>query len=438
MGSEPCLKGRIAILGSGREGLAAFDYITALGTAESLEIITEGRSGRGREAELDQRGLLTVCPFGDADLESFDWLIRSPGVSPYRRSLEAAAKSGVRFSTPSTLWFHAHPDAKTIAITGTKGKSTTAALLAHLLRHLGLRVELAGNIGTPLLACDDSGVDWWVIELSSYQTTDLEARPTLGVLLNLGTDHLDWHGSEARYRYDKLRLADLVEPGGLLANRDDPVLRAGLEGRPAVDWFSPDLVDTVLGREQGFTMPPSLPGRHNRVNVAACLAVLGRLGLDAEKAVEPLDSFEGLPHRLQRLDWAGGVEFIDDSISTAPVALVAALEALRDRTVILLAGGLDRGIDWGPYAREIRQHPPAALITMPNNGSLIAAALEKAGVKPELGTIVAESLEDAVEKARGIAPEEAVVLLSPGAPSFPQFRDFEDRGRQFARFCGFE
>lgn len=437
MNPDPAISGRVAILGSGREGLAAFDYLRAAGAAERLDIITEGLSGRGREAELEFSGDLKVCPFGKAGLEKYDVLVRSPGVSPYRASLRDAVAAGARIVTPSTIWFGAHSGARTVVISGTKGKSTTAALLAHLLEHLGQRVRLAGNIGTPLLACDDQDVDWWVIELSSFQLADLEARPSVGVLLNLSADHLDWHGSRERYRADKLRLADLVAEGDLVANHSDPVLREALGDRRAVCWFSTEPVDGPIADAAEVIMPASLPGKHNRANLAACLAVIGKLGLDAGRAIAALGRFRGLPHRLQDLGTTGDVRFIDDSISTAPVATVAALEALEGRRIILLVGGLDRGIDWAPFAEAIRAHPPAAVVALPDNGPYILSAFEQAGIEVELGSFIARDLAEAVAQAKRIAPAGSVILLSPGAPSFPHFRDYEDRGRQFAELCGF-
>ncbi len=423
------LAGRIGILGSGREGLAAFDYITALGSAERVEIITEGLTGREREAALQAAGSLKVCPFGKANLASYDLLVRSPGVSVYRQPLQDAKMAGVRITTPSSIWFDAHPDARTIVITGTKGKSTTASLLTHMLAHMAWNVRLAGNIGTPLIACrDDAGVDWWVIELSSFQITDLEASPTMGILLNLSADHLDWHGDAQRYHRDKLRLAALVGAGGLLANRDDAVLRAALQEGPEVKWFSAsDAAD--------IDMPVALPGKHNRSNLSACLAAIEKLGLDRGAAIDSLTTFEGLPHRLQRIGECHGVRYIDDSISSAPVATVAALQALEGEDVVLLAGGFDRDIDWLPYAEALRANPPLAVVGMPDNGPRILAALEAAGVRPKLGTASASDLAEAVACARGMAPGGAIILLSPGAPSFPHFRDYEDRGAQFKRLA---
>lgn len=424
---------RIAILGSGREGLAAYDYLLARGAGERVRILTENLSGRGRESELLADGVLHVGPFEAAELERYDLLIRSPGVSRYRDCLQRAVDAGAEVTTPTSIWFRAHPDARTIVVTGTKGKSTTAALLAHLMSAQGVRVRLAGNIGTPLLTCDDHDVGWWVIELSSFQISDLEGRPTIGVVLNLSSDHLDWHGSEVRYRADKLRLAELVEAGGLIANGDDAVLREALQARGDVTWFGYGVGGDATGDIGSMPMPQSLPGRHNRANLAACLAVMDRIGLDRTRVPEGLATFEGLPHRLQRLGEVDGVEYINDSISTAPVATVAALEALADRAVVLLVGGLDRGIDWAPHAQAMQANPPLGVVALPDNGARIVQALRSAGIEPRAGVVEVESLEAAVAAARRMAPKGGVVLLSPGAPSFPHFRDYEDRGEQFER-----
>lgn len=424
------LQGRVAILGSGREGLSAYRYLSKLGTADDLQLITEARSGRPGEDELEQSGRLRVGPLEAVDLARFDLIIRSPGISPYRRPIQDAIGAGVAVTTASSLWFRAHPQAQTIAITGTKGKSTTASLLAHLMQRQGITVQLAGNIGTPLLDCPDEGVDWWVIELSSYQLADLQAKPTLGVVLNLASDHVDWHGGEVRYHADKLRLADLVAAGNLLANGADPGLRKALAGRAGVEWFEAN------AQSGGHEMPERLPGSHNRANLAACLAVLERLGLERRAALSDLASYPGLPHRLQHIGCVNGVDVIDDSISSAPVATVAAMSALEGREVVLLVGGLDRGVDWRPYAQALCAHPPAGVVALPDNGANILAAIEKAGIRPELGSVAVKNLEEGVAEAFAMAPEGGVILLSPGAPSFPHFRDFEDRGRQFAKHCG--
>lgn len=444
--SLPELAGaRVAILGAGREGLAACRYLRAAFPDAELTLVDERPPEAGQLDRLGEPPAMRCGPLSQAGLEEFEVLVRSPGISPYRAEIRRALAAGVALTSPSSLWFAAHPQARTICVTGTKGKSTTSALLAHVLGAAGHRVRLAGNIGRPLLDCDDQGVDWWVIELSSYQLADLEARPSLAVLLNLSSEHLDWHRGEAAYRRDKLRLAELAAPNPVFANAADPVLRAALAGHSTVRWFNVEEGLHVNGhtvrdgdRPLPLAVPEGLPGAHNLANVAAVLAVVRQLGEDVDAAAGAIGSFRPLPHRLQTLGSRDGLRWVNDSISTAPVATAAALEALAGAAVVLIVGGFERGVDWAPYVSTFARLPPRAVIGLPDNGPDILRVLGARGIRPEGGMHEAENLEAAVALARRVAPAGAVVLLSPGAPSFPRFRDFRDRGQQFARWAGFE
>ena len=436
---------RIAILGAGREGLAAAKYLRALSPKILLTLISESTPDsdiRTRFHELDD---ILILPFSQAHLEQYEVLVRSPGISLYRPELQKARAAGTEFTTPSNLWFSAHADAKTICVTGTKGKSTTSAMIAHALRNCGLQVRLAGNIGLPLLDCDDSGVDWWVIELSSYQLADLEASPTLGVLLNLSAEHLDWHGNLATYRRDKLRLAELCGPGALILNAADPVLVGVLSGVEMATWFNSNAGIHVSGsqlydRSQilPVSLARSLPGKHNLANAAAALSAVKMTGCNLDQAARSLNEFRGLPHRLQMVGERSGVRFFNDSISSTPLATEAALQALSGKNITMIVGGLDRGLDWAPYMETFRQAELFAVIAIPDNGPRILDAMRAAELKPARGLHLAAGLGRAVELARQLTPEGGMVLLSPGAPSFPRFRDYRDRGRQFTELCGFD
>lgn len=435
---------KIGLLGIGREGQAARAYLRSAIPDLELTLLSESPPARSFGEQLKECDHLVVGPLAEAGLEAFDILIRSPGVSPYRRSIQQARAAGVRITTPSSMWFADHADAQTICVTGTKGKSTTSALLAHALRSCGLRTRLAGNIGQPLLACDDRAVDWWVIELSSFQLTDLEASPTVSVILNLSPEHLDWHGGERAYREDKLRLIKLAGEGLVVANAADPTLEEYLSGRANLNWFNrPDGIhvrDHELWEGNSrldLRLPEGLPGIHNLKNTAAALTVLRALGADMEAAVESISSFRSLPHRLQFIGERDGVGYINDSISSTPLATAAALEALAGREVTLIVGGLDRGVDWSPYMESFRTYAPRAVVTIPDNGPRIAQVLAAAGVETQRGCRGADDLAAAVLLARRLTRSGGVVLLSPGAPSFPQFRDFRERGLRFARYCGF-
>lgn len=452
---------RVAILGLGREGQAVWRQIRKRFPQQKISFFAEAQSHDGFARQLDpQLDACFIGPFTRPQLSPYDVIIRSAGISPYREVLSELVALGVRFTTANSLWFAEHPDARTICITGTKGKSTTAALTAHLINCAGARACLAGNIGRPMLDCDGQQVDWWVIELSSYQLSDLEAAPDIALLLNLSEEHIDWHGSVEQYRSDKLRLARLVKNGGLIVNAADQALLVSLNGfsdsaRQAIKgkkitWFngaegwiasdssvrfvasagSPASVEIKASR--------SLPGAHNMQNLAAALSVLEHTGLKLPDMDVALATFTGLPHRLENIGCVKGVTYVDDSISTTPVSVSAALSTLGVNKLVLLLGGLDRGLSWDQFAGNLNNNVPHAIITMPDNGRVIMSALIKAGVEPVAGLHQAQDLQHAVQLAQKTVPENGCVLLSPGAPSFPHFRDYEDRGNQFARFAGIE
>ena len=433
---------RIAILGAGREGQASHAWMQRHLPGLAITLLAESPADAEFAKRIMAPDRLVIEPFNLDRLRTFDVLIRSPGVSLYRSALQRAQEAGVQITTPSNLWFAAHSDARTICITGTKGKSTTSALVHHVLTACGRASRLAGNIGLPLLACDDGPVDWWVIELSSYQIADLEATPEIAVILNLSPEHLDWHGSEETYRRDKLRLADLAVDGKLIINAQDEGLLSRFLDRPGVIWFNhPDGVHVsgkcllYRGSELPVRVPAGLPGRHNLVNVAAALSVALAVGIDAGQAAGAIAGFEALPHRLQLLGEHNGVTYFNDSIASTPVATVAALETLQDRTVVLIVGGKDRGLDWTRHAHAFNAWPPAAVIGLPSNGPRIENELKGAGYLPARGFYQVDDLPAAVSKARSLAAEGDIVLLSPGAPSFPQFVDFRERGDKFAQLA---
>ncbi|HJU08627.1 MAG TPA: UDP-N-acetylmuramoyl-L-alanine--D-glutamate ligase, partial [Rhodanobacteraceae bacterium] len=340
----------------------------------------------------------------------------------------------------TALWFGENPNARVIAVTGTKGKSTTTAMLAHCARHLGIRTALAGNIGVPLLELDAQSADLWAIELSSFQTGD--AGPVeVGVIVSLEEEHLDWHGTRERYVVDKLKLADVSRT--LLVDAQSPLLMQHTAAHPhrvtfgdARGWHVEEGA-ICRGTELVFELSGlPLHGAHNACNACAALAALELFGLDARAAALALRTFRPLPHRLQRLGIRNGIEWIDDSIATTPAASLAALRSIGDHAATLILGGFDRGLDWDGFARELAAHPPHAVIVQGANASRILEALVRAAVPAHVER--ADDFENAVARAAELAPPGGVVLLSPGAPSFDRFKDYAERGRTFATLAGFD
>jgi UDP-N-acetylmuramoyl-L-alanine---L-glutamate ligase len=430
---------RVAIWGFGREGHAVIKALRMRLPAQPLTLFcsdAEVDAARTFDASLE----IVVGEPDVATLSPFDVVVKSPGISAYKPALLAAQAQGTQFTSGTALWFGENPDARVIAVTGTKGKSTTSALIAHLARALSVRTALAGNIGLPLLELLDQRADLWVIELSSFQTG--EAGPVeLGVITSLYEEHLDWHGSRERYVADKLKLADAART--LLVNGLQPGLLERTAAHPHRLLFGTpegwDVRDGAIrrgGQAVFDTATLAAPGLHNALNACAALAALEAIGMDALAAAPALAHFRPLPHRLQPLGERDGWHWVNDSISTTPLATLAALESLHGRAVTVLVGGHDRGLDWTPFVDTMRSTPPNAIVCMGANGARIETALRSAEIACPIMRVA--DLAGAVAEAKTHTPHDGVILLSPGAPSFDQFKDYAERGCRFAALAGFD
>ena len=448
---------KVALWGWGREGRAAYRVLRGLvacGGQEaqapypgSLTLFCHPDEVADAHALADPMLTIEHDPVADR-LAAFDVVIKSPGISPYGPEAVAAAARGTRFVGGTALWFAERPDALTLCVTGTKGKSTTTALLAHLLRAGSHRTALAGNIGLPLLELLDGKAAFWAIELSSYQTRDVAAsgvRPHMAIFTNVFPEHLDWHGGEERYVRDKLALLTEARPHVAVLNARDPVLAALELPGSDVRWYGTEpgwhLRGDDLFRGEARILDTRLvplPGRHNRGNLCAVLTALEALGLDAVALASRAEHFQPLPNRLQALGVRDGLLWVNDSISTTPHASLAALDVFSDRRVAILLGGHDRGLDWTPFAQAMLTSAPAVIVTMGQNGARIHRLLAPLAAKAGFTLLEAGDLAGAVEAARATLGGDGVMLLSPGAPSFGAYRDYVARGRHFAELAGFD
>ncbi|MCB1537719.1 MAG: UDP-N-acetylmuramoyl-L-alanine--D-glutamate ligase [Rhodospirillales bacterium] len=381
----------VVIWGTGREGMAAAAFIRARAKDARITFVDEATGGN-------------IAPA----LAQADVIVKSPGVSLYHPLLKGRAVTSLM-----NLWFAQDHAAKTVCITGTKGKSTTSALLGHVLRKAGARVEVVGNIGVPISeAPEDSQV--LVIETSSYQAANFDGRCDIAAVTSLYPEHLDWHGDWESYARDKLHL---------LGQAAHKILHAQAAGAGVAYPKSSEIVEDFVG-----AIPNAYLARaHNRGNVAVVLAVVRALGYDADAALAAMVDFQGLPHRQQELGTRANVVYVDDSIATTPQAAIAAMEVYKGRAITLIAGGHDRGIDYAPLVDYVRGHN-IGLVTLGPAGARIRAAA---------GGSAAQDMVDAVAQARGMTPSGGVILLSPAAPSFGLFKNYAERGEAFARESGF-
>ncbi len=379
---------------------------------------------------------------GDAALAALlecDVVVRSPGVSTHRPEIRALTDAGRTVTTATGLWLAEREGRGVIGVTGTKGKSTTAALVFHLARAAGRAVHLAGNIGVPALdLLDQADSDMAVVELSSYQIADLATGPEVAVITSLFPEHADWHGSEDAYRVDKLRIIALPGVRAVLLNARDPQLAGGAADAAAAavvrygvrdGW---DLAPDGIAFRESIVLAAGelpLPGEHNALNLCGALAALEAFGVTPPPLREALDEFRGLPHRLETVSDRDGILWIDDSISTTPESTLAALASFPGRDVVLIAGGQDRGQEHAQLARALAARE-ATLIGVPSTGARLLAAARDAGVPAERA-IAASGMEQAVTLASRRARPGTVILLSPAAPSYDNYRDFEERGERF-------
>ncbi|MDR3424679.1 MAG: UDP-N-acetylmuramoyl-L-alanine--D-glutamate ligase [Alphaproteobacteria bacterium] len=420
---------KIVIWGVGREGRAAAGFIRRRFPDQKFTFIDENPCVDADFLAAGDRVLHEAAQIADA-LNAADVIIKSPGVSLYHPLLRDKKPTSLL-----NLWLAEPHAAKILCVTGTKGKSTTAALLAHVLQALGHKAALLGNIGVPVTEFDARERGYAIVEISSYQAANLTETCDIGIVTSLFPEHLDWHKSLQAYYRDKLNVLAHSRIGIINADAKATVKGDGIDRDAAVlfnDASGFHVKDGVIYEKNSpLGLPPNayLSRAHNLMNVCAALAVLRQVGIEPQDALPKMASFRALPHRQQELGVIGGILFVNDSISTTPQSAIAAMEAYPDRAVTLLIGGQDRGIDYAPLIDYVQQKNTRAVICMGASGRRIYEQLKAPNV------FLAASLADAVALAREKTPAGGVVLLSPAAPSYDMFHNFEERGDLFAKLA---
>ncbi|AOH84559.1 UDP-N-acetylmuramoylalanine--D-glutamate ligase [Sphingomonas panacis] len=448
--ASPAWRGkRFAVLGLARSGAATVRALLAGGAevvawdsdAAKRDALSplrgEGQSSSAtlptallptslRSATLSPQGGRGSLSFADPeaiDLTGFDGLIVSPGVPLNRHPVAAKARAaGIPIIGDIELFAQARatlPAHKVVGITGTNGKSTTTALIHHILQIAGVPSLMGGNIGLPILAQEplpEGGV--YVLELSSYQidlTCSLDCD--VAVLLNITPDHLDRYDGFEGYAASKARLFAMQAPGHAAVIGIDDAASAAIARS-----LAPDILTKIEPGEMDQSRWPSLQGPHNAQNALAAIATCEALGISDEAIEAGLASFTGLPHRMERIATRDGVAFVNDSKATNPESTAPALAAF-DR-IHWIVGGKAKGADLDacrPHFGHV-----ARAYTIGEAGPAFAALLRDTMPVEEVGTLAA-----AVASAAANARPGDTVLLSPACASFDQFRDFEQRGDAF-------
>jgi len=419
-----------AVYGLARSGLATAEALLASGArVTTWDAKEEARAKAPPGTEL--------VDLDEADLGRFDSLIVTPGLPLNRHPIAGRAReAGLEIIGDVELFARARPELpqhKVVGITGTNGKSTTTALVHHILKTAGVPTTMGGNIGLPILAQDplpEGGV--YVLELSSYQI-DLTQRLNcdIAVLLNITPDHLDRYESFDAYAASKARLFEMqreTEGHAAVIAEDDDQTRAiasrlGAKGF----WLRNTLIGVSASDVGAQANLPTLQGPHNAQNIACATAVCRHLGIPYAKIVEGLESYPGLPHRMERVREKEGVLFVNDSKATNPTATAPALAAFPSIRWIL--GGqakTDNLEECAPHFAHVR-----SAYTIGEAGELFARLLA-----PHMPVTNCETLENALNHAAKDSQAGDTVLLSPACASFDQFKDFEQRGDRFRDLVG--
>lgn len=443
------LTGRtVVVWGAGKEGTSVARHLAGAGVTDLT--VTEDDEGTRAAAEvaLAAAGLDVPIVGGDAGTDARERagvIVISPGISRYRADVVALRERGTVITNATALALTEARDrgSEVIGITGSKGKSTTTALTRHLLHLAGHDAEEGGNFGRPALDLVAERHAILVLEVSSYQASEVELGPDHAVLTALFPEHLDWHRGVEQYYADKLRLLRAAQvrticvnatDANALAHTDD--LDRRLYGTSA-GIHAHDGALHVGGRRLVAT-GDRLRGAHTLTNVAGALTVATaldpRLLDEPELLDEWLTTFEPLPHRLQPIGEHAGVEYVDDSIATSPSATAAALDAYADRSVTLLVGGHDRSLPLDPLLAALaRRTAPTRVLAMPTTGEHVADAIAAHLDVRDLTVVRCDSLDDAVRHAVAHTPSGGVVLLSPAAASYDRFTSYAHRGAEYQR-----
>lgn len=412
---------RVGIWGYGVEGRALARLLE--GRCELVIVDDAPAFGTASSTPRREFSALTEC----------DVVFKTPGIPRRRHDVLDLEEKGIALTSGMNMWLHDANLNHVIAVTGTKGKSTTTTLLTFFLQCAGFDAHSAGNIGQPPYELTELSDDSWVVlEVSSFQAVDIDVAPRNVAVTSLGSDHLDWHGTLEQYHDDKLSITR-ARGDHITWCANDPVLheeRARLGG----DVRFVDGEEVELARELG------LLGSHNARNTHLALVIVAHAsGLDIEelrrRALERSARYTPLAGRLRVVAALtvprGAIRFVDDGLATAPLPTLAALEVFRDEQVVLILGGFDRGVDYSELVDALAQgRERISVIVSGPAGRRIESELAARNLSV-LGHV--DQMDDVVALAANRLSHGGVVLLSPAAPSFDRYKNWEERSQDFAR-----
>jgi UDP-N-acetylmuramoylalanine--D-glutamate ligase len=431
-----CVDGSVVVWGAGLEGRAAARRLVALGARNVVVAIDQA----GKRVDEDAReavGLGLSVVIGDDARSSFrsaDVVIASPSIPPANPHWEFLSDAGVAVTTTSDLWF-AQYGHRTLAVTGSKGKSTTASLLSRVVGSVGVDVAFGGNIGVAFFDLPETA-DVYVVEVGSNQSARLAHSPMGGIITALFPEHLDWHGGYQEYVSAKKNLflhgsAFLVSHPvdlGILGDLPTSLRVIHAPDQPVVDAL--DGQCPIAGRR--WDLPTNLRTSHNLRNASLVLLAAEAYGVDlsAPEVAQAVAAYEALPHRLELVGQAAGMAWYDDSLATSPAPTLSALQVFPESEIFLIIGGKDRGLDYTPLTEAVRDLGPRAHVyAIPDNGPDLVAMINRWA--PAVDTVLCEGIPEAVSRIAAAARPAGVVLFSPAAPTGDGHQDYRSRSMEF-------
>jgi UDP-N-acetylmuramoylalanine--D-glutamate ligase len=461
----------IVILGLGQEGLSTYHFLRQYLTEKQLWLIDEKDinelDDQWQEISEKDSQIFFSSHLQHQQLQDAPGVLifKTPGIPTHSKLLSQAKELNALVTSNSDLFFtvvdlinanlpEENQKIKTIGITGTKGKSTASAIINHVLTTAGLHSYLGGNIGIAPLSLIEKLRDtasnntssypvFAVLELSCHQLNDMIHSPNYAVILDITPEHLDYYKTFNEYVLAKAHICHyqretdlaIFDPENYISKKiafmsDSQKLTYNPKRNISNNWIT-------YHDEQIVDLDSvSLIGQHTIINALPAVVIAKHLGIANQDIAQALQSFKSLPHRLELVEQIGGVSYYNDSLSTTPVATIAAIESFKNHPIILIAGGFDRGLDYSDLAQTIVDHQIKYLILLPDTGEIILDEVKKR-ITNNMGEIAfaqVTSMQQAVRLAKEAAEYGDIVLMSPASASFNLFENYQDRGDQFRKF----
>jgi UDP-N-acetylmuramoyl-L-alanine---L-glutamate ligase len=449
--------GKVLILGFAREGISTYQYLREISKDKEIGIAdrVEYKKWNNQTKKIIEKDKKIVLFDGLKYLNSltqYEVVIKSPGIPNKLTEIKNAKKNGVVFTSQTNMFLDL-VNGKVIGVTGTKGKSTTASLIHHILSSSGLKSELIGNIGKPCMDYldKDSKETIFVFEMSSHQLSDVKRSPHIAVFLNIYEEHLDYYEDFLDYFNAKAnialhqkkedifiynndfqeieKLANKLKSQKTAFNTNKENANCYIKGSKIILRQNSEHISLINFNEL------TLKGKHNINNALAAVLAASTVGVSVENIRKALKTFKPLEGRLEIVGVNKGVTYVNDTLATIPEAAIGAVDAFPKKNLTLILGGHDRGIDFSEFIKElVKRDNIKTIITIGALADRLAGVIVYENYKGKLIKLGSSiSMKEIVKTAMENTQKGEVVLLSPAATSFDMFKDYKDRGDQFQK-----